>query len=277
MTSAGITAPVIDGGRVYVTCFDGSSLCFDAASGDRLWVRHNGATSAPVIAGGQMVLTEKATVAGNVREGLKRFDARAGAERDTTLLAAGNAGYLKAGGASTTLATHAQHALDASVGFASAPSSAGLAKAADRIGVSTVAGGWAYQGSKAAVRGGQILNAQGQTLNCVAAKDGRIAWQAEARGKGVDPNAQLFAPPALGCDNLYACTSDGHVLAVRQKDGATLFAYATGKPMAFQPALWNGRIFAGTSDGMILCLATGDKDADGWSAWGGNAQHNKGE
>jgi outer membrane protein assembly factor BamB len=224
-----------------------------------------------------MVLTEKSMVAGNVREGLKRFDAEAGAARDTALLAEGSAEYLKSGGASTTLASHAQQTLDASVGFANSPASAGLAKAADQIGVNTVVGGWAYQGSKAAYRGGQILNAQGQRLNCVTAKDGHIAWQAEARGKGLDRNAQLFAPPALGRENLYACTSDGHVLAVRQKDGATLFAYATGKPMAFQPALWNGRIYAGTSDGMILCLATGDKDADGWSAWGGNAQHNKGE
>jgi hypothetical protein len=46
-------------------------------------------------------------------------------------------------------------------------------------------------------------------------------------------------------------------------------------PMAFQPALAKGNVYAGTSDGRLICLKTGSKDADGWYAWGGNAQHNK--
>ena len=49
--------------------------------------------------------------------------------------------------------------------------------------------------------------------------------------------------------------------------------YATGKPMAFQPALANGNVYAGTTEGMLICLKTGEKDADGWTAWGGNAAH----
>ena len=36
-----------------------------------------------------------------------------------------------------------------------------------------------------------------------------------------------------------------------------------------------GNVYAGTSDGRLICLKTGNKDADGWYAWGGNAQHNK--
>jgi hypothetical protein len=45
--------------------------------------------------------------------------------------------------------------------------------------------------------------------------------------------------------------------------------------MAFQPALAKGAIYAGTVSGLLICLKAGDKDADGWYAWGGNAQHNK--
>ncbi len=41
------------------------------------------------------------------------------------------------------------------------------------------------------------------------------------------------------------------------------------------PALAKGNVYAGTSDGRLICLKTGNKDADGWYAWGGNAQHNK--
>jgi hypothetical protein len=36
-------------------------------------------------------------------------------------------------------------------------------------------------------------------------------------------------------------------------------------------------MYAGTTNGLLLCLRTGDQDADGWVAWGGNAQHNKKE
>ena len=46
-------------------------------------------------------------------------------------------------------------------------------------------------------------------------------------------------------------------------------------PITFQPALAKGNVYAGTSDGRLICLKTGNDDADGWYAWGGNAQHNK--
>jgi len=45
--------------------------------------------------------------------------------------------------------------------------------------------------------------------------------------------------------------------------------------MVFQPALALGNIYIGTANGFLICLKTGDRDADGWYAWGGNAQHNK--
>jgi len=51
--------------------------------------------------------------------------------------------------------------------------------------------------------------------------------------------------------------------------------YSTGKGMAFQPALAKGAIYAPTSDGILICLQAGTPDADGWYAWGGNAQQNK--
>ena len=64
-------------------------------------------------------------------------------------------------------------------------------------------------------------------------------------------------------------------LKLRQEDGALNFIYKTTEPMAFQPALANGNLYAGTNNGLLICLKTGDPDADGWTAWGGNAQHNK--
>src|SRR5690606_27181275 len=135
--------------------------------------------------------------------------------------------------------------------------------------------GWAYQGSRAAYRGGRIMNAQGRYLNSVLSGDGRLAWRAEAHGREIDPGAQIFSPPALGEEYLYLCTSYGHLGSVRQKDGRLGFLYRTPHPAAFQPALAEGNMYVGTVDGMLICLKTGSSDADGWYAWGGNARHNR--
>ena len=148
-------------------------------------------------------------------------------------------------------------------------------KAKANLGVSTVAGGWAYQGSRPAYSKGRILNAQGSTLNAMNQRDGHVAWKAEAKGRGISAESQLFSPPALGKDYLYLSTAEGHLLAIDQKQGKPRFLYKIAHPMAFQPALAQGSLYAGTNDGMLICLKTGDKDADGWYAWGGNAQHNK--
>lgn len=127
-----------------------------------------------------------------------------------------------------------------------------------------------------AYRNGQLMNAQGRYLNSIKASDGRFAWRAEVTGKAVSSDTQVFSPPALGQRNLYLCSAQGHLAAVRQQDGAVTFLYALSQPMAFQPALARGNVYAGTNNGMVICLKTGDKDADGWYAWGGgNAQHNK--
>jgi len=273
-----VSAPVVDANQVFFTCFDGTSFALNCADGSIAWQKHNAATSAPLVAGGQVLLTEREQVGKDIHEGLQRLDLKAGEARDSKLLAAGNAEYLKAGrDGAVALAPTKQASLDSSVGFAAAPQSAGLSVAASNVNVTTVAGGWAYQGSRAAFANGRIINAQANRLNCITAGDGQIAWQAQAVGKGVSDQVQAFSPPAVAGGKLYVCSSRGDLLALGQKDGKPSFLYSTGKPMAFQPALARGNLYAGTSDGELICLRTGDPTADGWTAWGGNAQHNKKE
>jgi outer membrane protein assembly factor BamB len=168
--------------------------------------------------------------------------------------------------------------LNESVGFASAPAAANLQAqggGAAQVNVGNVAEAWAYQGSKAAYANGCVLNAQGNALNCVDWHDGQTRWRGLASGKEFGENAQIFAPPALGGKFMYLCSVRGHMLCVAQDNGQPRFIYAFNRPMAFQPTLAGGRMFAGTTQGMLICLDTADKDADGWTAWGGNAQHNK--
>ncbi|HVF51341.1 MAG TPA: PQQ-binding-like beta-propeller repeat protein [Pyrinomonadaceae bacterium] len=276
ITADVISAPVVSEDKIYFTCFDGTSFALNASDGSIVWQKMNSSTSAPTVAGGQVLMTQKEVSASKSYEGLKRVDAGHGEDKHESLLARESADYLgenKGGG--VAMSQSAQTSLDSSVGFSTAPVAANLGAANRHLGVNTVAGGWAYQGSRAAYSRGQMLNAQGRYLNSINADDGRFAWRAEVQGKGVEENAQVFSPPALGDRYMYLSSALGHLLSVRQDDGEMGFLYLLKQPLVFQPALAEGNIYVGTSNGMLICLKTGNPDADGWYAWGGNAQHNK--
>lgn len=271
-----ISAPVVSGDKIYFTCFDGTSFSLNASNGSVAWKKANAGTSAPVVVGDQVILTQKEQKDNKAYEGMKRLDARRGDDNHAGLLGSERAEYLaenKGGG--VAMSNETQAALDSSVGFSTAPSAAKLDAANKHIGVKTVAGGWAYQGSRAAYSRGRMLNAQGRFLNSINASDGRFAWRAEVSGRDVDADGQVFSPPALGEQYMYLSSSLGHLISVRQNDGEVGFVYSFKQPMTFQPALARGNIYVGTSNGLLVCLKTGDRDADGWYAWGGNAQHNK--
>jgi len=188
-----------------------------------------------------------------------------GEDKDKELLARGRADYLAEGqGRGSGLAFEVQKSLDSSVGFGSAPAAAKMATASKNVGVNSVVGGWAYQGSRAAHNQGSIFNAQGKYLNSINAKDGRAQWQAEVDGKSVSERSQVFSPPSLGREYMYLASSTGSLVSVRQKDGQVGFAYSFKKPMVFQPALVDGNVYVGTGDGLLICLKTNEKDADGW-------------
>jgi outer membrane protein assembly factor BamB len=266
---------VVNEGRVYFTCFDGVSFCLDAGNGSLVWRKQNSGTSAPIVAEGQVIVTQKETNGGTDYEGLKRIDAERGTEKDKKLLTSSKADYLASGkGANQGLGGKAFE-LDAAVGFANPPPSAKLGAASKQVGVNSVVGGWAYQGSRAAQAKGRVMNAQGKFLNSVRARDGLMTWQAEVKGATVADDSQVFSPPSLGERYMYLSSTQGHLAAVSQEDGVVKFLYSTKQPMTFQPALAEGNVYVGTANGLLICLKTGEKDADGWYAWGGNAQHNK--
>ncbi len=270
-----ISAPVVDRGKVYATCHNGSSWCFDAVKGTVVWNKKAAATSAPVVVAGQMVITQKQSRNNKTYEGVKRVDALRGNETDREFLYGDEAPYLDAGkGGGVALQAAEIHSLDSSVGFASAPAAANLHSSNGHLGVTSVVGGWAYQGARPVVKDGRIMNAQGTRLSSLATASG-AGWQADLRGKNVRSDQQVFSPPALGKQNMYLCSAEGHLLSVGQQDGKVQFLYSTEQPMTFQPALADGNMYAGTSNGLLFCVNTGTTDADGWSAWGGNAQHNK--
>ena len=280
-----ISAPIIDAGRVYFTCFDGTSFCLNADSGGVVWKKANSGTSAPLVAGGQVMLTTKVREQDKPYEGLKRIDSKQGDDKNGTLLGKAEAKYLdeyKGGliggaghGTGPGLGVAEAVKIDASVGFGSAPPAAMLGSANKQVGVSTVVGGWAYQGSRPAFSRGQMMNAQGRYLNCIRATDGKFTWRAELTGAGINADSQIFSPPSIGTKHLYLSSVLGHVLTIRQSNGYVGRLYMFKQPFMFQPALARGNMYLGTANGSLICLRMGDPDVDGWYAWGGNAQHNK--
>ena len=270
-----ITAPVVDGEQVFLTCLDGTSFCLNIADGSVVWKRDNQGTSAPLIVEGRVIITEKEKVGREVFERMRRAHRGTGAYHGDILYRR-HSRYFDAdkGGGSGLRGEHAKD-LDAGVGFASSPSSAKLGAATGHLGVSSVSGAWAYQGSRSAYARGRIFNSQGTNVYCLLEEDERKAWEAEVRGSQVDIDDQIFLPPALGRECLYLTSTLGHALSVRQESGEVELLYDVGRPIAFQPCLAKGRVHFGTAVGDLACLETGSDDADGWHMWGGNAQHNK--
>ena len=277
ITADVISAPVVEGNQIFFTCFDGTSFCLSNTDGSVVWKIQNFGTSAPIIVDGQLLMTSKETRSGAEFEGLVRMEAQLGKAKDKQLLSANKADYLDAkNGGGVAMSAASQASLDSSVGFnGGAPVAANLNVAAKNVGISTVAGGWAFQGSRASVSRGQVLNAQGRFINSIAAKNGAENWRAEITGAGISAGKQIFSPPSLGSSNMYLCGLQGYLLSLRQDDGNVNFAYKLEHQITFQPTLAEGNIYFGTVDGILVCLKTNSKDADGWYAWGGNAQHNK--
>lgn len=279
------SAPVIDGDKVYFTCFDGTAFCLDAASGDTIWKKADSGTSAPVVANGQVLITSKRKVGDKFSEGVLAYASPVGHQhyshsasslppppmvKDFREKTSTQAQYLA--DAKGMLSKQATTQLDSAVGFGGGY---GLKTYGDEgLAVNSVAGGWAHQGSRIAVAGNNMMNAQGNVIRSMRADDSAMRWQATAVGKTLSDSEQTFSPPALGKKNMYLCSAQGHVLSVDQDSGEVKFMYATDQPTAFQPILVNGNIYVGTSNGKLMCLSTGDKDADGWTAWGGNSSHN---
>lgn len=281
-----ISAPIVDGEKVYLTCFDGTSYCFNAKDGSLNWKEAHAGTSAPMVAGGKVIVAQRKNVRQSAYEGLADISGLStGAKpvaapsdndsRIAMLAPAMPAPYLGKGGGSN-LSLSQQISLDSGVGFGGgAPAAAQMEKAKNNVGVSTVAGGWAFQGSRAAFGRGAFINAQGADVKATDSLSSKSKWEASFRGKDVRADSQVFSPPALGRRNMYLTSGAGHLVSMDQNNGKVDFMYATKQPMSFQPALAQGNVYVGTSNGLVVCIKTGDKDADGWSGWGGNAQHNK--
>jgi Ca-activated chloride channel family protein len=275
-----LSAPIIDGGSVYFTCLEGTVYRLDLATGAEVFSEQLLATSAPWIADGEIYVSQReegdeedeyGTLA---YEGLARLDDKTGARTNEDLWQRRKADYLRHAYNAEQAYHEEQAAADSSVGFAAAPETAQLHQAAGNVGLSSVSGVWAYQGSRPVVRGDRSWASQGDAVICTDIDSGEVLFEYFYEPEGERLGGRMLTPPSFADDKLVIGTEDGYVICLDADDGELLWRVEIGEPVRFQPALWDGWVYVGTDYGTLVGFDTGDDDLTGWAMWGGNAEHN---
>jgi outer membrane protein assembly factor BamB len=273
-----ISAPIIDKGSVYITCFDGTVYRYDKSDGELVWSKKKQATCAPTIYNEKIYLSlrqeKKEGDTLKQYEGMATLDLKDGNQKQAELWSKKEAPYLAYG--RTTAKMNDQAELDASVGFGSVPSAAKLDQAKNNIGMYSVAGCWAYQGSRPVIKNGYSYNAMGNEIQALDIDSGKQKWSKkyddfEEEGIG----GRVFSPPSYANEKLFIGSGSGDVFCLREKDGKLLWKEKIEGSISFQPAVANGMIFVSCDNGMLYGIDTNDKNDDGWYMWGGNSEHNK--
>ncbi len=285
-----ITTPVIAQGHVYLATLEGTMYCFSQSDGALAWQEKKNATSSPIVWNGQCYFSRREQIMLNqagkqVRQQLECISARS---TDTTATVndfkstTRNADYLDIAKRRAGRSKYAaQQSMDDSVGFGgSSKGGAKIAQAEGNLGLGSVAGVWAYQGSKPFLADGRLYAAMGDTVECVDPKTDKVIWKNalhDAKEKEDDKKELLdgtLTPPAVVHGKLFLGTTRGEVICLSAATGEEHWRATVGEPITFQPAVADGRVYVSTDTGHLYCLETGDEADHGWLMWGGDAAHN---
>jgi len=223
---------------------------------------------APVVAGADVLVT---TMGGRVL----RFDARLGRLRWSAAVEATSAPWVRgdriyvarraAGGREqiTALALADGAVLGAGPAFAAT-------YAAGRPDAGGTRAGWSYEGSRPTLVGDRSYVAIGNELRARELETGREVWRRRVPTAGRERG---MTPPAVVGGQLVVGTRDGELVGMDVDTGLTTFAYRIGEPIAFQPIVANGWVYATTTRGRVVALEVADRGWDGWHMWGGSPGH----
>src|SRR5512134_1396936 len=264
-----ITAPVCADGKVWFATFDGSVWCLNERTGAVEWTRDMGATSAPWIDNGRAFVSTRAG----------RPERSEHAERTTRLSRSGAVDHQYAAKVARYLdrkwgAAHKarSHALDASVGFGSAPAAAKLGVAEGHLGEGLVSRTWRYQGSRPVVWTDLLFETIGDRLEARDVDTDAVVWSWDG-ATGIEGERRL-SPPAVANGRVWAGTWDGTIKCWDARTGKILWDVPVGAPSHWQPVIAGGAVYAGLENGTLIGFRTGDPADDGWPMWGGGAGHN---
>ena len=279
-----ITCPVLADGRVYATSLDGTLGCFEQATGDLLWSEQKDATSSPSVWKGQCYFSQRTEEQKKTAEGFetqrRERMARKMAAMGTPTVGMeethSDADYLDHAKRAARSAAFAAHAAyDASVGFDAHKGDMKEHQSVHNLGTGHVSAVWAYQGSKPFLSRGRMYTGQGDAVHCVEADTHALVWKKPMRdGEAGEVLDATTTPPAVVNGKLFFGTTDGRLVCLSAESGGELWSVNLGEPVLFQPAVVGGRVFAGTARGTLFGLETGDPNDDGWKMWGATPAHN---
>ncbi|MDQ3036841.1 MAG: PQQ-binding-like beta-propeller repeat protein, partial [Myxococcota bacterium] len=233
-----LNAPVLDGSDVYFTTMEGTVWRLDQASGRVLWRRRLDATSAPWLHQGTVHVARR-----------ERRRSAEGAQETLEI-----ASVLGTSDGATIREHEGAHA-------------AFLPPRPDSGGVEA---GWAFEGSRPTIIDGRAYQTIGNEVQARDAESGALLWR---RQYTAETRTRPASSPAIAGAQLVFGTRDGVLYGLDIDTGMTAWAYQVGEPIAAQPTVAHGWVYATTTRGGLVALEVSDSSTDGWHMWGGNAQH----
>src|SRR5262249_29992803 len=224
-----ITAPIVEGGQVYLATLEGSLYCFRGKDGTRAWKEKKNATSAPVVWNDRCYVSrrEEKRFTREQKKHIQQTEQVASrgtgarhAIKDLTATAR-TADYLDYAKRRSSGKEAESQKKDAGVGFGGDKGDAKISQGRSNLGHASVQGIWSFQGSRPFVYKDCLYSAMGDDLLCVNPKTEKVIWK-----------------KSLG------------ELGKKGKEKAPLL-----DSVVTPPALANGRIFVGTSQGDVICLS----------------------
>ncbi|MBK9031443.1 MAG: PQQ-binding-like beta-propeller repeat protein [Myxococcales bacterium] len=130
---------------------------------------------------------------------------------------------------------------------------------------------WAFEGSRPAVLDGVKYEAMAGFVQASDPTTGAVLWR---RRWAAAADRRSLGTVAVAGTQLVVSTRGGELFGLDLDTGYTVWAYALGTPIAAQPIIAHGWVYAATVDGAVVALDVGDASLDGWHMWGGNPRHN---
>jgi outer membrane protein assembly factor BamB len=264
-----MSAPVAKDDLVYVTTFSGALYKVKQKTGEILEARAMRATSAPVFAANDLILSQRAD---HATDGVAREAVVIGYGVNKKEVYSKRADYLDKKVQSQSKLKGKAAGLDAGNGFAGgAPENSNWKAAHDNIGQSNVSTLQAFQGSRSLYMNGDLYNTMGDELVCTN-KDGTLKWKHKLSGDLVKEGGSMGTPPIYANGYIIIATYTGEVLVMGEKNGSVIKKYQVGGAIRYQPVVDKGWIFVTTENGRLYAINTGDARITGWNMWGGNAR-----
>ena len=266
-----ISAPVIEGGKVFVSTRDGTVSVFDG-HGNSLPSYQANATSAPVVYNGAMYFSAWAA---NAHFGFEESLCSLGIDNQ-------NRGVEHLAGPFP-----APYYLTSPVPAAELSSEslarARLLAAAPREEQSAPAlrSAATYYGARPTIVDQTAYVVLGDHFVSWDLKQAKLLWSVKIVGRSDSPSLARegqppLTPPAYANGRLYVGSVWGDVLCIDALTGTIKWRFRLpgAQSVTSQIVLDQGRAYTTTSKGLLVCIDAGDPNATGWTTWGGSPSHN---